>query len=215
MTLTTFPLMLGASALALLPLAATASTTNEPPGLTGPHLDLSIGYDRVESQHRFEDVPRTQDGLTIRGAIGYDLRVAPRLLIGLEAGVGTTTGSTATKILNRDRLTLSLGRDIDLLARIGYQLGSRTLVYAKMGVANSRLKTRYDAALVNGREVVSRHYDRNALRLGAGIEHGVGRGFSAKAEYRYSRFDMDHGYYRDPERQQFLIGLVYRPRSGN
>lgn len=204
-TLLTFalPAILLAGA-AFAPGAASARTG------TGFRAELTTGYDIFTSHDDYMDIPDRLAGVRIGGAIGYDIALGKRLLLGVEGGLGFALGDDETKMLAKDRLTLSTGRDLDLGIRLGTPVATRTILYAKAGYANSRLKLRYDFNLGGSYESQQAARTADGLRLGAGIEHGIAGSAYLKAEYRWTRYFGDYGYQVHPTRSQILAGVGFR-----
>jgi outer membrane immunogenic protein len=177
---------------------------------SGPRIEATIGYDRLSSHDDFDDLPDTLAGARIGGAIGYDVAMGPRLLVGVEAGAGWTIGARKTTTLARDRLHQDLGRDLDLSLRLGWKMSPTLLGYVKAGYANSRFDVRYDAAIIGGYDSIRSHAVRGGVRLGVGIEHSLGGRLYAKGEYRWTRYPDDAPYTRNVTRNQVLFGVGAR-----
>jgi outer membrane immunogenic protein len=200
--LTTFaPFVAPFALLAALPDAAHAET----PGRA--RAEITVGYDRLSSHDDFVDLPDRLAGTRVGGAIGYDVAVSPRVMIGVEADAGWTLDSAKTVPLARDRLTQELKRDLGLSMRVSVAVSPSTTLFAKAGYANSRFTQRYDFAVIGGYETERRHYDRSGVRLGAGIEQALSGAIYAKAEYRWTRYGGDFPYMLDPDRSQILVGV--------
>ena len=178
--------------------------------MTGPRVEATMGYDRLSSHDNFDDLPDTLDGVRLGGALGYDVPVGSRLTLGIEGGRAWTLGARKTTGLAADRLHQDLGRDLDLMVRLGYRFSPTILGYAKAGYANSRFDIRYEARIIGGFETIRFHADRGGIRLGAGLEKNIrGRSY-AKAEYRWTGYQTDAPYMQDVDRNQFLIGFGTR-----
>lgn len=177
---------------------------------TGLRVELTAGYDALTSHDNFEDIPDTLDGLRLGGAIGYDVAMGARLRLGIEAGLGFSLNDDRTAILARDRLNLATARDLDISARAGLLVSSRTIAYVKAGYANSRITLRYDANVGGSYDSVRSAANGDGLRLGAGLEHALSGPFHVKAEYRWTRYFGDYAYQERPTRQQILAGVGLR-----
>lgn len=183
-------------------LAATAATPalaqdNAP--FTGPRAEGVVGWDRVQAGGGHED------GVAYGGQIGYDFQSGFGL-VGLEGEVtGSSTdacdiaGSAATPAA--PQTCVKAGRDFYAGARIGTVVGGSTLLYAKAGYTNARVRlTDYDGTTTT--TLAGRNLD--GIRVGAGVEHSFGGRFYGKAEYRYSN------YQDDVSRHQVIAGLGVR-----
>lgn len=178
---------------------------------SGPRVELSAGYDRLSSDGRYEDFPSKLEGAHGRVAVGYDIAVAPRLVAGLEASIGGTTGAKENVALANDRFSFRPALDVDVLARIGYQAAPQTLVYAKAGWANGALDMVQREFIGSANyEVTERHVGNNGIRLGVGVEQGITGRIYGKAEYRFTSFGDGFAYQPGAERHQLLLGVGTR-----
>lgn len=199
--------------LATLSLAA-LTLSSEPAyakDFAGPRVELSAGYDAIKSDGSYEDFPDKLSGVHARAAVGFDLAASERLVLGLETSIGASRNADASTLLGQDTFRFEPGRDIDVLARIGYRVGSRTMIYAKAGWANAKLKIIQRELVGNGQyEVTRSSADNDGLRLGAGVEHRLTDGVYAKAEYRHTSFGDGYAYQPGTIRRQILLGFGYR-----
>lgn len=207
-----------AAALVTPALAQDAPAANEP--FTGPRVGAIIGYDALQPGSSEESSIRgndTADGLLYGVDIGYDMAFRGAV-VGVE---GEVNGSTA-KVENDPRDPnnfgygrVKSGRDLYLGARVGALLSPTTMIYAKGGYTNGRLD-------LNRNDTVSdfgRHFNLDGYRVGAGVEHAMGRTY-VKAEYRYSnygnaRLEYPNGantdnFSVDTDRHQAVIGAGIR-----
>lgn len=186
---------------------ATPAAAQDRAPFTGPRVEASVGYDNLHSRGVPKEVA-TVDGLRLGAAAGYDLALAPRVVAGVEAGIGFTVAGTTRATLTTptatDSFRLSNGRDIDVSLRLGYVVAPRTLIYAKAGWANSEARVRLDHKVGNTVTSTRANGIDNGLRLGAGIEQMLGDHAYAKAEYRYTT------YGEGVDRHQALVGVGYR-----
>jgi outer membrane immunogenic protein len=80
------------------------------------------------------------------------------------------------------------GRDLYVGARVGFALGTGTLIYGKGGYTNLRLKDTYDPGTSGGTAFEFAH-DLDGFRIGGGIEQKLGSKAYVKGEYRYSDYE--------------------------
>jgi trans-2,3-dihydro-3-hydroxyanthranilate isomerase len=194
-----------AGALMLLPQTAQAQA------FTGSRIEISTGYDALESDGTYEDFPEALEGIHGRIAIGYDAAVTEDVVIGIEASIGGTRDADMNASPGADSFTFRPGRDIDVLVRAGYQLGSRTLLYMKAGWANATLELVERERLGNGHyEVTKSQAENHGLRLGTGAEFRVSDAVYVKGEYRYTRLGDGYPYHPGADRHQLLVGAGYR-----
>jgi outer membrane immunogenic protein len=187
-------LLAAAAPFAILAAAPAAAQT-----FTGPRVEANAGYDSVHAEGLPEKID-TVDGIRLGLAAGYDLALAPRVIAGVEAGIGWSVADDTRGTVGTARYHLSNGRDIDASLRIGYIVAPRTLIYAKAGWANSKAEVR----LTQAGTTVRASDDDDGLRLGAGVEQMLGEHAYAKAEYRYTT------YGNGIDRHQALLGVGYR-----
>ncbi len=197
--------LISAVMLASAAVVATPAIAQEEAPFTGPHVEVLGAYDNVEGE----------DAFAYGIGAGFDFQVG-----GFIAGIeGEAMDSTARQrengfLVTGDRFTQSVARDFYVGARVGGEIAPGTLLYAKGGYTNARLKTRYD----NGAGVVSRSGTNfDGYRIGAGIEKKFalfGPSGFVKAEYRYSNYknanvgsaDVDVDF----DRHQGLVGVGVR-----
>ncbi len=178
---------------------------------TGPRVELSAGYDSLIGDKRYQDFPHTLDGAHIRGTLGYDTAVSPRVVVGLETSIGVTHDADERVQPGADSFTFTPGRDIDVMARVGYQVEPRTLLYLKAGWTNAALKVVLREMIGQGRYDISEiRSKQDGIRAGVGLEHRLTSSIYAKVEYRYSNYGGGNLYMPDTNRHQILIGAGTR-----
>ena len=168
-------------AVALVGAAAPASAAE----FVGPRLELHAGWDRAGIDGE------TEDGVVYGGGLGYDVALSAGTTLGLEANADFATTDVAV-----GGGELQAKRDLEAGVRLGFRLGDRALLYAKVGYTNARV-----AAEAFG---VSLSDDLDGLRVAAGAEYAYSDSGFAKVEYRYS--DYESGF----ERSQLLLAIGAR-----
>jgi outer membrane immunogenic protein len=179
----------------------------------GGYVGVTGGYEKnsVDSTKLFVDEgfpSASTDKKNVSGAslglnAGYDVKTASNFVFGGEFAV---TFSTST---NKQLVTLTptsapiaieykSRASFELTLRAGLMAGEKTLVYARGGYANSKLKATFPGTIsdpVKG--------DNNGWLVGAGVEHALTDKISARLEYRY--FNL-----KGPvSRNQAIIGVAY------
>ncbi len=140
------------------------------------HANLSLAYPAgpsIDSEGR--------SGFSWGGQIGYDLRVAPGTVIGLEASITGATGGTtlADGSGGLTYATVTQGRTIDLSARFGHTVTPTGLAYVRGGYTNAEYNL-YDGT-------TSATDNRSGYLLGLGFEQILSDKVSARLEYDYSK----------------------------
>jgi outer membrane immunogenic protein len=198
----------------LAPLTAVALLCAAPvdaANFTGPRAEVRVGYDHLGADDDNVDIPDSLDGTSFGGAIGYDHAIGFNLIVGIEAALAFTINDDETVALARDRLRLDLGRDFDVMARIGTKVGENALVYAKAGYANSRITARYSEFVGPGSADVTRYSENeDGIRLAAGVEYALSERAYVKGEYRYTDYGNGGGYQDNLSRNQLIAGFGYR-----
>lgn len=169
--------------------AAPASAQQEAAPFSGPRVEAVAGI---------------SEEVFVGGGVGYDVQKG-RLVFGVEGEVTTSLEKDCEVLMSniQDRLCLKLGRDLYAGGRVGFALGSSTLLYAKAGYSNLRLKDSYDPGTGGGSGFEFTR-DLDGVRVGAGIEQKLGRSAYVKGEWRYSNYENDN-YKHDG-----LIGVGFR-----
>src|SRR5690349_7361441 len=129
-------------------LAATAATpafAQDAPSVGGFRIDGIVGYDRAN----IED--EGTDGVLYGVGVGYDFQVGNAVL-GIEAEASDSTSSECASVgaFANDELCVRAGRDLYVGGRVGAVVGSNTLLYAKAGYFNARVRATYDDGAGNG-----------------------------------------------------------------
>jgi outer membrane immunogenic protein len=164
---------------------------------TGPRIEGTLGWDHVvagssiDNDNRRDD--QSTDGLLYGGGIGYDIAVG-HFLAGVE---GEATGSTASSDRRSYDSNFGLGRvragrDLYAGARIGALVSPTTMLYVKGGYTNAQ----FNILAGNSDQSTDTKFRLDGYRVGAGVEHSIGRNTYAKVEYRYSNYSngrIDYG----------------------
>ncbi|HEY0311988.1 MAG TPA: porin family protein [Allosphingosinicella sp.] len=172
--------------------------TDNPTPYTGFRVEGLVGWDRLK-------VPGDHaDGVLYGAGVGYDIQTGG-LVLGVEGeAAGSTTDQCATSVsVTGDRLCAKLGRDLYIGGRIGAVVGGRTLLYAKGGYTNARVRLTYTdgATGVNNFNLGA---NKDGWRIGGGVEQSVGTRTFVKAEYRYST------YSGNIDKHQAVVGFGFR-----
>jgi outer membrane immunogenic protein len=181
------------AASAATPALAQTAETN----LGGFRLEGLVGYETADIED--EDA----DGLTYGVGVGFDVQ-SGRSVFGIEAEAMESEIGECVRNVNftGDTLCANAGRDLYVGGRAGLAVGPNALVYAKAGYSNTRFNANYTRGVV-GDEVRTRT-DLDGIRVGGGVQLGLGTNLYAKAEYRYSNYEQ--GF----DKHQGLVGLGFK-----
>ena len=200
-----FPLLL--TGVAALPGVAQAQETSP---FTGPRAEALIGYDTLRSGSDVDvNTPddglfdnngpdQSIDGLAYGFGLGYDFDLGPAV-IGVEGEFMDSTGKEdADEFVNAPfGYRVKVSRDLYVGARAGYQVAPKTLIYAKGGYTNTRVRAAFVDNLPD--DGADFNFDTgqtiDGYRVGAGVEQliggpvlGIGSSGYVKLEYRYSNY---------------------------
>jgi outer membrane immunogenic protein len=172
------------AALAVGTFAASPAFAQTQPNMGGFHVDGIVGYDRprVENEHA--------GGVVYGMGVGYDVQ-SGRALFGVE---GEVSDSTADRCVTGfatpgDSFCARAGRDLYVGGRVGAIVGGRTLLYAKAGYTNGRIRADYDDGTPSTVTDFSDHRNLDGVRAGVGAQFGIGANAYVRTEYRYSNYE--------------------------
>ena len=170
-------------AVAALVAAPVVAAPAEP--FSGPFVGLQGGWQQDREQVRIDDAGSSarfnarKAGFAYGGQLGYDYKLSPRVVLGIEASATGRTGHDDI-VDGTDDYQLKLGRTLGASARLGYLVSPTGLLYARGGYANTRFKLDdgVDKAATN----------RGGYVAGVGYEQSLTKTVSARVEYDYSNF---------------------------
>jgi outer membrane immunogenic protein len=174
----------------------------------GPYLGVQAGLNHdsvgnVTSEIGDLAIGRSRDSFIGGVYAGYDLTIAPRVVIGAEAGFSLTTSDAMTRTGSDDLARINPSYAYDLSARVGYLVTDETLLYVRGGYDNVRARVTREV-----RGVTSRDRDNfDGWMVGGGVERSLTDAITARAEYRYSDLGGGDGKF---DRHQALLGFAYR-----
>lgn len=191
-------------------LGASAASAGD---FTGPWVEARGGWDSVQlkASANGASISSSKSGVLYGAAAGFDFALGAKAIAGVQIGGYGTTAKVCTEVYGNDKACLKAGRDLEVLARLGFKAGMDTLVYGLAGYANGKISATYvDFADFTNNDSGSETGD--GLRVGAGIEQAYGKVF-AKLEYRYTSYaksDIGFGVDVGFNRHQVLVGAGYR-----
>jgi len=186
------------AALAAGAFAAPAHAQDAAP-FTGPRVEGIVGWDRSQ-------VPGDRtDGVAYGVGLGYDFQ-AGNAVLGIEAEAADSTSDKCVSgaFLTTDTLCAKSGRDLYVGGRIGAAVAPSTLIYAKAGYSNARVRIGYDTGVAGNVGDFTTHGNYDGIRVGAGVEQKIGANAYVKAEYRYTNYEQDL------VKHQAVVGFGFR-----
>lgn len=175
-------------------LSALVALTIAAPAFAGTfHADVHGGWDHVSVSGY------SKSGVAYGIAAGYDVDLGSKAFVGIEGSAddSSTKACASDVLVLGDRACVKAGRDLSVVGRIGYKLSDMHKIYALAGYANGRVKATYDDGTTSG-SIAS---NGDGLRLGAGLQLGLGSHLYGKLEYRYTNYQSDFS------RHQVLAGF--------
>lgn len=196
------------SSVAAVALVAGFGTAASAEPFNGPFVGVQAGWNKDKlgtPSTELGDVAidRSRDSFSGGVFAGYDLKVSPRVVLGAEAGLQFGADDDIVRDTGASLVTVDPKRAVDLTARAGYLLNDDTLVYARGGYTNARVRT----AVADAAGVRSASENRDGWLVGGGLERAISDNVSARLEYRYSDLSEGDGKF---DRHQALFGIAYR-----
>lgn len=194
-----------ASSLALLSIGAEPVLAQD---FTGPHAGVQGGWEQVDVRNPETDLGRVtldRDRQTFAGGlfVGYDRRIAPRIVLGVEGGMDLSADDAVAGASGTGLASIDPEWSIDFTTRAGYLLNPSTLTYVRGGYTNARVETN----LTGGGARLWETENRSGWLVGAGIERLFPQNISGRLEYRYSDLSEGDGTFG---RHRILAGIAYR-----
>jgi outer membrane immunogenic protein len=196
------------SSVAAIALAAGIGTAAHAEPFNGPFVGVQGGWSQSDAGTPSTplgdvQIDRTRDSAVGGAFAGYDLKLGSRVVVGAEAGIQAGTDDSIVRTSDAGRVLLDPRYSFDLTARAGYLVGDNTLLYARGGYANARVRTSIED--VAGIRTASSH--RDGWLVGGGIERSLADNVSARVEYRYADLGEGDGRF---DRHQALVGVAFR-----
>ncbi|WEK00145.1 MAG: outer membrane beta-barrel protein [Candidatus Sphingomonas phytovorans] len=182
-------LLAGASVLSVPARAQDAESISR---FAGAHVTIEGGI--VDNHVRQPGAPSTSgmkhyaNFAAVRGAIGYDIAPVNGLIVGVEAGIGTTGRSFNQASIAGGRYRFKPGLTYDVTARIGLVPVANVMLYGRAGYRRMR-NEREISGQVAGNGITKRK--DGGFTYGGGIEYAVSREFSLRAEVNRTKFDKN------------------------
>lgn len=162
---------------------ATPALAQDNPNLGGFHIDGLVGWDRpnISNEHA--------NGVTYGVGAGYDFQ-SGNAVFGIEAEASDSTADrdVSGAVVAGDTLRVRAGRDLYVGGRVGFGVGSNSLVYAKAGYTNARMRVDYEDGTAGTINDFTQRTNLDGVRAGVGAQIGVGSNAYVRTEYRYSNY---------------------------
>lgn len=196
------------SSVAALALAVGLGSAASAEPFNGPFVGVQAGWNQDDLGTPSTEVgdvavSRSRDSFSGGVFAGYDYKVSPRVVIGAEAGVQFGADDSIVRDTGTALVTVDPKRSLDLTARAGYLVTDNTLLYARGGYTNARVRTSFDGAA----GFRSATENRDGWMVGGGVERAISDNVSARLEYRYADLSEGDGKF---DRHQALFGIAYR-----
>jgi outer membrane immunogenic protein len=196
------------TSVAALALATGLGATAHAEPFNGPFVGAQAGWSKDDLGKPSNGlggvaIDRSRDSFSGGVFAGYDQKLSPRVVVGAEAGVQFGADDSIVRDTGVTRVTLDPKRSLDFTARAGYLVTDNTLLYARGGYTNARVRTSIEDA--GGFRSASDN--RDGWLVGGGIERAISDNVSARLEYRYSDLSEGGGKF---DRHQALVGIAYR-----
>ena len=177
------------------PALAQDNTTN----LGGFRIEGLVGYDHPSIQDE------SADGVAYGVGVGYDFQ-AGNAVFGIEAEAMDSSADerTAGGVLPGDELRVRAGRDLYVGGRVGFGIGGNSLIYAKAGYTNARVRVDYEDGTAGTVNDFTERANLDGIRAGAGAQIGLSANTYLRTEYRYSNYEAG------VDRHQVVGGLGFR-----
>ena len=178
---------------------ATPALAQDNNNLGGFRIEGLVGYDHPS----IED--ENADGIVYGVGVGYDFQ-AGNAVFGIEA---EATDSSADESLTGvalagDTLRVRAGRDLYVGGRAGFGIGGNSLIYAKAGYTNARVRVDYEDGTVGTVNDFTESGNLDGIRAGVGAQIGIGSNAYLRTEYRYSNYEAG------VDRHQVVGGVGFR-----
>ncbi|MCL4673135.1 MAG: outer membrane beta-barrel protein [Sphingomonadaceae bacterium] len=173
----------------------------------GPFVGAATGYSRDEVGPELGDrialpAELTRDAAFFQLFGGYDLAVAPRVRLGVEAAFGLAAEDALRLRDLAGSITLDPEYTFEVSGRAGYVVADKALLYVRAGYQNSR----FEATLAQTGSATARDKDNaDGWLAGGGLEYAFSDALRSRIEYRYSDLGSNGAAW---DRHQVLAGVL-------
>ncbi len=200
-----------ATLIAITPVVAHADMFN------GPYVGAQLGWEnnKVDPLSKLpanvgslitSATSAKKSGLSYGINGGYDVTLASKFVLGGEGALSLTSGKLNQAVTLTDGTNLSINSKVkytwELSGRAGYLLAPNALLFARAGYAQNKIRFDIPVSATNLTDI-NITGNRGGFLVGGGLEYGLSKNLSARAEYRYVDFKSASN------RNQILFGLGY------
>ncbi|MDT8758765.1 outer membrane beta-barrel protein [Sphingomonas psychrotolerans] len=189
--------------------AIAAQANAQSANFTGPRVQLDAGYDQLDANDDYPDLPRHFDTAYLAATLGYDVAIAPGIVAGAEVGFGKPLGGSRHVALGSDALTVSPGREWTGAVRLGANVTPSTLLFGTAGYSNAGISAVFDSPGLPGGDRTRIEGSKGGFLWGVGAEQAIaGKAFASLAfrSAHYGNYNYQHGV----KRTQIRLGLGVR-----
>ena len=185
--------------------AAMAAGTIATPALA---QDNNLGGFRIEGLVGYDHssiADEKADGVVYGVGVGYDFQ-AGNAVFGIEAEATDSSAdeTVAGAAIAGDTLRVRASRDLYVGGRAGFGVGANSLIYAKAGYTNARVRVDYEDGTAGTINDFTQRTNLDGIRAGVGAQIGLGSNAYVRTEYRYSN------YQDGVDRHQVVGGVGFR-----
>ena len=173
----------------------------------GPFVGAASGYSRDEVGPELGDgialpTELTRDAAFFQVFAGYDLAVASKVRVGVEAAFGLGADDALRLRDPAGAVTLDPEYTFEVSGRAGYLVADKALLYVRGGYQNSRVEA---TVAETGSATVRDKDNADGWLVGGGVEYAFSDALRSRIEYRYSDLGSDGATW---DRHQVLAGVL-------
>lgn len=178
---------------------ATPALAQDNNNLGGFRIEGLVGYDHPSI------ADESASGVVYGMGVGYDFQ-SGNAIFGIEAEATDSSSDETVSgtALPGDTLRVRASRDLYIGGRAGVGIGGNSLIYAKAGYTNARVRVDYEDGTAGTVADFTDRTNLDGIRAGAGAQIGLGSNAYIRTEYRYSN------YQDGVDRHQVVGGLGFR-----
>ena len=156
------------------------------------------------------------DGFSGGGWLGYNMYVAPNIIVGVEADLGRTNASEDNEVYDNDTTYATYNSFGSLRGRLGYTMDN-VMLYGTAGLAFANVTEDLQKGRNAGEQLVQDNKGLTGYAIGAGAEYAFSHHWLGRVEYLYSNFGTFSFYNADNQLAEFnnqlhqlRVGMSYK-----